>query len=592
VKVAIAVCIITIVVIVILVSQKRDDIITGKCIIGATCQITTKEACEGVWSSNKICPLLVIDEDLDKMGTCCINSEGNSICADINKAQCIDIDGEFNIGSNCNTWNCEHKVVLADIGDDCGSEQPCSNRFDCISGTCKYHAQEDEMCDELMPCQEPLQCVDKNGIDKCVLYGEEEEFCEFDKECDPVDDLLCIKNRCWRPRERDESCIFEEDCVPGLECLNGKCGTKQPEGELCETNANCLEDLVCLTLDGESKCWRPRNTEEICSDNAECASGLKCLPNNTCGNYTPKGGACDLNSYCDPGNICKNGACMIPIEAGEPCSNRIQCDHGYTCADRSLTSNYANEPTICALEVGQGGDCDKDNRCQEGLSCLGGICTILKSLNQSCSSTAECWQDGSDNSSQRECRSGKCIKVNDIECTNYPCISGKICGSVALITPSIMGNIYSLFQNACLPYTDGSKHYAIIKNKYSGEYLGIDHTNNKMMSVSNLPNNLDTYQYDIKWHVRREGNNLILWRTTKNARCIDENGTLHQQWCREYSDLGTKWRWNNNSKRLTNYYRGDKICIGDNPNSGIIVGSYCPWAGDDTKWDVYIIQNV
>lgn len=579
----ITVVIIGIIIIVVLKSDGTE--LYAQCILPDTnCIISSESECinkGGTWHLDRLCPTESAN------GACCINTNNGYICADITKSECNTNNGTFYENKQCNNFNCIKGNEYRLQGEPCDQVLECKNGLECINFTCIKKVNEGDNCDAASVCKDGLKCVD--GM--CIHYGIENEYCEVDSECDPELNLKCVNNRCWRPRETNESCAINDDCIDGLDCINGKCGIHQKEGGMCDNDANCMTGLYCL----EGKCWKPLGSGESCNSSLECSLGLDCMPNGKCGNYLPQGSYCDDDTYCENGLICRDNACIKPLSAGDVCNTRNQCNFGYTCADKSQTSDYAGEPKICVPEVEMGGACDKDDRCEEGLYCVSGkcskvsmegescvypcipgtvcinnVCRPLQPIGGVCTTTSHCIDYYSDKFVPVECQSGKCtLYQTKVPCDpKLPCKLGQTC---------VYNTQYTTwadsFSTPILSCSSMSKNYALLRSIPVGQYLS--HRDNIMKGVSDA-------KKDCTWKIAPYGNGKFLITTNaKTGYCFNNTLWINNTYC-DKNDC--QWIYDPNTKLITNRYYTD-ICLVQNATSkNIITGNYS-WAGD-AKWDI------
>ncbi len=172
-------------------------------------------------------------------------------------------------------------------------------------------------------------------------------------------------------------CVFNNQCAEGLLCkignteACGRCATAGKEGESC--GDGCDEGLVCI----DDRCGRPRGVGERCRGPYDCNKLLRCAPDpvdftvSTCKEMLKEGAACGTWD-CAPSLRCEAGVCKKrppPGAPGEKCVDPLDC-RDFACVGGSCVT-LAEEHEACA-------DLEHPDRapCAPSLACLSGKCKL------------------------------------------------------------------------------------------------------------------------------------------------------------------------------------------------------------------------
>ena len=126
------------------------------------------------------------------------------------------------------------------------------------------------------PCPSSKMCPESNDLAprSCTALFNNAypgTKCNFENSCKSPS--VCTKGVC-KGKAKDESCISNEECDPGLYCSAGKCASQQKEGGVCAKLGDCENTLIC-------------------GDNQKCVKLLHVSNGDDCkGDYNCKDGFC------------------------------------------------------------------------------------------------------------------------------------------------------------------------------------------------------------------------------------------------------------------------------------------------------------
>jgi len=274
--------------------------------------------------------------------------------------------------------NAELFEILS-LGGSCTQANECSSGF-CVDGTC---------CDSA--CTGTCSACDLGG-GKCTLLTGAPHGA---RTCAPY--AACKAGAC------ETACTVNADCTSTNYCAAGACVPKRKNGLACAAAGDC-ESNVCV--DG------------VCC-NAACAGQCE---------------ACDVpGSFgtCSPVNgPPRNGRTLcVGVGAGTTCG--ITCDG----ADRSKC-NYPGATTGCGSKGCKDGierrtsACDGAGLCKDTAKSCGAYACGSDACKVTCTASSDC-------SSGFYCKSGACVKVEDLgvvcatgaTCTTGNCVDGVCCAT-------------------------------------------------------------------------------------------------------------------------------------------------------------------
>lgn len=268
--------------------------------------------------------------------------------------------------------------------------------------------------------------IDSRGTDAAPPPPAEPPATEY---CERSVDVFCpYYLRCGRMAVDDlESCqsTFLEVCNAVYEPIyvalaeRGLLGLDSGGLAACKTH---LDAVPCdaQTFDLEGACrdvWAgkvaqggdcgPGIESFVCDANTTCVVGLDFC--GTCETAASTGAVCGPDLRCHPHDACHQGSCVARPVGGQPCDDVIPCVLGTTCLDGACQGDVWVTP---------GAACGQGKRCQYKSACVGGICTPLGLVGESCP-CAGGWCDAEDVcqpyagsgelcQAAQECRSGAC----------------------------------------------------------------------------------------------------------------------------------------------------------------------------------------
>jgi len=294
----------------------------------------------------------------------------------------------------CVTGKCTEKPFEG----TCDDGDPCTNKDQCIGGTCTGSEPEcgddnpctADSCDpETGDCKHdsgPLDganCDDGNpctGSDKCAggvcagtllppdQLAELECTCKVDKDCEPLDDddvcngVLACKieegnafGLCVIPAESlpvcdDDNPCTDDGCDKKLGCVHPDDDTNDcDDGDPCN-GANACEAGVCVAKPAPD-----------CDDSNPCTDDV-CTPNVGCEHTPNDANSCGDDDPCNGTESCQSGTCF----ATQP----LDCDDSNPCTDDVCTPNVGCEHT-----PNDANPCDDADACNGAETCQDGTCT-------------------------------------------------------------------------------------------------------------------------------------------------------------------------------------------------------------------------
>ena len=339
---------------------------------------------------------------------------------------------------------------------ECGTSGPgttgdvCSTGAECQSGICLNGICADPCgtCPTGFVCetsQIPLSSGGTFDLDVCIP---EPNPCLSDSNC--ANNTVCVVDRtdaddpllCRAPvgdLDLGESCTMDSQCRSNL-CVDGAC-TKP-----CERPNDCATDgsYLCRTTDiseggaaNEVAICVPRPEDECLSD-SQCPTG-RCIATKTstaitfsCGAPNSGGGetgdTCAADSDCAQ-NLCLNGLCAAPCQAGGDCANAP--DFSCQLSSIEVSAGTANA-SVCVPPV----ECENRDACRASETCFvrasnAGVDLFCRApnagggnLGQVCTSNATCGANYCLETRFRDVCTNPCQ-------TNADCpTAGYICGSV------------------------------------------------------------------------------------------------------------------------------------------------------------------
>jgi hypothetical protein len=243
------------------------------------------------------------------------------------------------------------KPGKAKLGDSCRLGE-CDRGLLCVDGVCAQACRLDGDCE-----QSPATCSDVPRPNGGTLRGV--RYCEAS--CDLVSPS--------EPHSKLTPCKEGQTCVltaSGARCLNHEGDATQ--GETCKTAADCAAGFTCNS--GQCKRW--------CSlDEAQCDRGTECVASDAVSNDRGLG-LCEQSC---PASLPEGDECLTFPDCG--------CSEGKTC--RPLLDGTRVCSSVGTTPVQ--GVCSRDEDCEVGTACVGGLCRLLCDPSSSvCSDRSQCVQ--------------------------------------------------------------------------------------------------------------------------------------------------------------------------------------------------------
>jgi len=333
----------------------------------------------------------------------------STVCTPVGTGCCVDEDLDaYGQGIGCDGTDCNDadETINPGASELCdGVDNNCNDTTDepptdCASGRCTDRGDGTFESVESASCADAM-CVSGTLTD-CALFS-----CEDGAEsgnhcatgCDPAgtgdDDLFCIATAhcdaaaCVADEPNGGVCDEDSDCGSG-HCDGGFC---------CDSGACCIADAGCggntLTCDNMTTCQGTRGDATCISntctvmtgiaDDTSCGSDIVAID---CGLYLPAlcdgtadqtppscATSCTLDTECIPTSHCDLGSCVPDRPAGGTCGRNEDCQDGLSCVDGvCCTSDCTGICQSCNV-AGSEGACtpipartDPDTECR-GFSC-------------------------------------------------------------------------------------------------------------------------------------------------------------------------------------------------------------------------------
>jgi hypothetical protein len=295
------------------------------------------------------------------------------VCAPLGATCCVDEDRDaYGQGVGCMGRDCDDTSADVNPGEPerCnGSDDDCDGMIDgtmtdCVSGVCRPNVAMPGTYEDIRSAM----CVDgactsgtltSCGLFSCELGGGLGSRCALDcpSTTPNTGDERCIAaahcdgNTCLPDEANGGVCDEDSDCASG-HCDNGYCCDS---GQCCRTAMDCGggSGAVC---DSAATCQGTRGDTACVSNACVVMSGV---PD---------------DSACVPGVLARDCGLNVPVYCtGE--ADQVAPTCPTTCvADTDCVASAHCELGICALDRPPGGGCSRVQDCQDGNSCVDGVC--------------------------------------------------------------------------------------------------------------------------------------------------------------------------------------------------------------------------
>lgn len=360
------------------------------------------DCCTGICEANYCdsCPSL--GTVCSKKADCCPGKCCEGLSVDCHGGMCRDckLGGDF-------CWkpeDCCSKQCVEDLcadcpkpGTSCTSEKDCCPggccvglKRACFQGTCWACQAEDTICDDPTDC-----CSGQCDDIKCAGCPKAGAACKTSGDCCPGyccsdEKRICFEDTCQACVLEGTACDIDKDCCGAIPCLGDICQVCRKLDETCDPNVpgHCCtggkcEDGVC---------------EECITEGEECDDEYPCCDSPCQGGFcqgcVPEGDPCEEGNVCCVGE-CKDKKCYKCPGVGEACNAENPCCGeglgckgdvcevvcgvpGHPCGQAGLPPCCTPgecQANICTLPCGQqDAECDGENPCCEGLTCVGKLC--------------------------------------------------------------------------------------------------------------------------------------------------------------------------------------------------------------------------
>ncbi len=301
-------------------------------------------------------------------------------------------------GDDARENDCERAVetlVQCEQDIDCGPSMFCDNQR-----TCQPKLANGELCQSDALCASGL-CLN----DACAAPLGAGQACAEDRACaaGPCTDGVCR-----------QSCVDDPECGQGAYCEDNLCEPQLDNGQECTDRDQCLSSFCPASGPQENRCTTPCDNHDdctgqtycqinvcsplgaagdTCDENAACTSGacslgrcLECNEDSDCDDgFCDIGGACqpllDNGTVCGRDGVCRSGVCDVTCTE---CANNDDCGANQYC------DIIVGDQNSCENRRGEGGQCDSNQECRDGLSCALGQCRRECSNDNNCNGDEFC----------------------------------------------------------------------------------------------------------------------------------------------------------------------------------------------------------
>lgn len=286
---------------------------SGHCINGfcaATLLRTEQDCIDPADCSSGFCALA--DASATASTVCCPESDLNGVCTD------------------------------RGLGADCGENLDiCSGLLVCLQGQCSWPLIDNEFCSSSRTCLSQA-CAQGAGVFEaptvCCASGQMTPGSVENPEGEFVPVSLCTEQPSGTECGNNDAM-----CANGLFCVNGRCGQRLGPLELCVASNDCA-DGACALANADA------NSSNVCCALGQTARGSivdgagGSTVATVCANQ-PIGAHCGtFTGLCAPALRCIDETCAVPLSAGAPCTESLECASG-TCAAHSANQTVAF--TVC-----------------------------------------------------------------------------------------------------------------------------------------------------------------------------------------------------------------------------------------------------
>lgn len=346
----------------------------------------------------------------------CVNCLTDNDCGN---GQCVN---NSCVMPSCNDGLKNGNESDVDCGGSCGvcaQKDTCNSSTDCSTGLCLQG--QCRTCSEDNDCATDTFCT----FGHCVADRVQGDTCTADSQCasGSCADGTCCESACNGTCQACSSAktgVTDGICAPVLtntdpdaECTDEGASSCGVNGTGCNGNAvnpGCnLYPYGTTVLN--TNCASPYHSElkAYCDGNGQVLGGevVHC-GTNTCNKNTGLcNTGCTQDAECEPGNFCKNAACVPPMQKGGSCSADNECAGG-SCVDGVCCDSTCDQGCFsCSAKLtgGNDGEClptsaglDPQNECGAA-TCTGsgqcGAIALTTGEAHSCAvlgdKTVQCW---------------------------------------------------------------------------------------------------------------------------------------------------------------------------------------------------------
>ena len=148
-----------------------------------------------------------------------------------------------------------------------------------------------------------------------------------------------------------------EDSCPGGECIDNVCYFGDVPENTCSEDNPCKGSQICV----DGKCVNPGEAGSSCGGDSDCTDGT-CV-DGTCTISVKAGQGCGTGFACDDDFDCKDGVCLKRVELGGDCRSSVTYCDGGTCNQGKCVPG-SDVPSDC-IDTDEDGISDEYDNCND-----------------------------------------------------------------------------------------------------------------------------------------------------------------------------------------------------------------------------------
>ena len=270
-----------------------------------------------------------------------------------------ETDGDCGEDERCrNRYQCVPRACKS--ADDCDLGQGCRDST-CVPAECSYSFDEcpdrfscdterrvcRSTCSKTEPCASPALCTeDGSCMIECTSAGQCEGY-------------ACSRGMCLNTCSGSADCDVGYSCDPNMTCQPHPGSTPRANGATCTVDTECGSGHCCVGSAGMPRCTASACTKKTvgfaCTLAAECASN-RCVGGRCGGVDGPVGAICADDLGCLSSNCCRN-KCIATGETcpagdfGQACRSMSDCVLGLMCRDTEGGTQAGTCGSVCSASV-------------------------------------------------------------------------------------------------------------------------------------------------------------------------------------------------------------------------------------------------